>query len=383
MVLASRRIPPPLQLEDDNTRYGRHLLQSRIVEKDSFFAQVYETDWRKLIIIVASINLIRYFFAALLVAFSFNDWKQLDDALHSRKRTAMFTAVGLMYAGATLTEVFGIIGIALRRLRIIRIYVHLAFASALIVTGNGILVAFAYFEFAEDVVNQCIAIASSGKIVVKLLYQRNMSESHHRALFTAEDAQMQCYNAWASESSSQILYVFAFYFLPSAFVCFLVYTYYRQCIDPYHPATLCSQMVSESGKNYTRVPPAEDPSPYFSPLYLNMIHPQQHISNANANSPIHRSGESRSSAGYRSRRNLPSASSGYRSARRSRVNWFARTNNSRTSLNSSALSVATLSPGLPSYGRGAGGAHLGFAYEMPYGQGLYSGNSEGKYASRI
>lgn len=27
------------------------VLQSRVVEKDSFFAQVYETDWRKLIII--------------------------------------------------------------------------------------------------------------------------------------------------------------------------------------------------------------------------------------------------------------------------------------------------------------------------------------------
>ncbi|KIK68392.1 hypothetical protein GYMLUDRAFT_256126 [Collybiopsis luxurians FD-317 M1] len=382
MVLASRRIPPPLHLEDDNTRYGRHLLQSRVVERDSFFAQVYETDWRKLIIIVASINLIRYFFSALLVAFSFSEWEQLDELLHSRKRTAMFATVGLMYAGASLTEVFGIVSLVLRRLRLIRIYVHLAFASALVVTGTGILVAFAYFEFAEDVVNQCISIANTGKIVVKLLYQRNLPKGPNHAIFTADDAQMQCYNAWASESSSQILYVFAFYFLPSAFVCLLVYTYYRQCIDPYHPATLCAQMASETGRRYTRVPPAaEYATPYFSPLYVNVVHSQQHVNsnNANTHSSNRRATDSRLSGdSYRNRRSGLStnhSSSGKRSARKARVNWFARTQ-SRVSLNSSSLSAATLSPGPPSYG----GGHLGFAYEMPYGQALYSASSEGKYA---
>lgn len=69
----------------------------------------------------------------------------------------------------------------------------MAFASALVVTATGVLVAFAYFEFAvrpllllilsfrtlgpsflqEDVVKQCVSIANHGKIVVKLLYVSN------------------------------------------------------------------------------------------------------------------------------------------------------------------------------------------------------------------
>ncbi|KAJ4490046.1 hypothetical protein J3R30DRAFT_3693510 [Lentinula aciculospora] len=374
---ATRRIPPPpLHLEDDNTRFGRQLLHSRVVEKDSFFAQVYETDWSKLIITVASINLIRYFFSALLITFSFHELEQIDDALHSSKRTAIFATVGLMYVSTGLVEIFGIISTMMRRLRLIRIYVHLAFGSALVVTGTGVLVAFAYFEFAEDVVKQCVSIANSGKIIVKLLYQRDIDNLPNPS-FSPEEAQMQCFNAWSSESSSQILYVFTFYFLPSAFTCLLVYTYYRQCTDPYHPATMCSQMAARSGRHpYTRVPAADGyVSPYFSPFYLNVVVPQQHSSSANSGNGH---ADSRSSASSNNRRRsavATNSTSGRRSARRARMNWFSKPRNySKVSLNSSKLSASGLSPGPPSFN----GGHLGYAYEMPYGQALNSAISEGK-----
>ncbi|KAJ3982954.1 hypothetical protein F5890DRAFT_1526466 [Lentinula detonsa] len=380
-MVASRRIPPPpLHLEDDNTRYGRQLLEARVVEKDSFFAQVYETDWRKLMIIVASINLIRYLFSALLIGFSFKELEQIDDALHSRKRTAIFATVGLMYVSAGLVEIFGIVSTMMRRLRLIRIYVHLAFGSALAVTGTGVLVAFAYFEFAEDVVKQCVSIANTGKIVVKLLYQRN-SDKLSDPSFSSEEAQRQCFNAWSSESSSQILYVFTFYFLPSAFTCLLVYTYYRQCTDPYHPATMCSQMAAGSGRHpYVRVPAADGyVSPYFSPLYLNVVVPQQRSTGANSGNG-RAIADSRSSAGYANRRRsavATNSTSGRRSARRARVNWFSKPRNySKVSLNSSTLSASGLTPGPPSFN----GGHLGYAYEMPYGQALNSAISEAKYA---
>ncbi|KAJ3999035.1 hypothetical protein F5050DRAFT_1805371 [Lentinula boryana] len=380
-MVASRRLPPPpLHLEDDNTRYGRQLLEARVVEKDSFFAQVYETDWRKLMIIVASINLIRYLFSALLIGFSFKELEQIDDALHSRKRTAIFATVGLMYVSAGLVEIFGIVSTMMRRLRLIRIYVHLAFGSALAVTGTGVLVAFAYFEFAEDVVKQCVSIANTGKIVVKLLYQRNTDKLSNPS-FSSEEAQRQCFNAWSSESSSQILYVFTFYFLPSAFTCLLVYTYYRQCTDPYHPATMCSQMAAESGRHpYVRVPAADGyVSPYFSPLYLNVVVPQQRSTGANSGNG-RAVADSRSSAGYTNRRRsavATNSTSGRRSARKARVNWFSKPRNySKVSLNSSTLSASGLTPGPPSFN----GGHLGYAYEMPYGQALNSAISEGKYA---
>ncbi|KAJ3783494.1 hypothetical protein GGU10DRAFT_360627 [Lentinula aff. detonsa] len=380
-MVASRRIPPPpLHLEDDNTRYGRQLLEARVVEKDSFFAQVYETDWRKLMIIVASINLIRYLFSALLIGFSFKELEQIDDALHSRKRTAIFATVGLMYVSAGLVEIFGIVSTMMRRLRLIRIYVHLAFGSALAVTGTGVLVAFAYFEFAEDVVKQCVSIANTGKIVVKLLYQRNTDKLSDPS-FSSEEAQRQCFNAWSSESSSQILYVFTFYFLPSAFTCLLVYTYYRQCTDPYHPATMCSQMAAGSGRHpYVRVPAADGyVSPYFSPLYLNVVVPQQRSTGANSGNG-RAIADSRSSAGYTNRRRsavATNSTSGRRSARRARVNWFSKPRNySKVSLNSSTLSASGLTPGPPSFN----GGHLGYAYELPYGQALNSAISEVKYA---
>lgn len=370
-MVATRRIPPPLQLEDDNTRYGRQLLQSRVVEKDSFFSQVYETNWRKLVIVVASINLIRYFFSALLIALSFKELETIDDALHSRKRTAIFATVGLMYIGTGLIELFGIVSTAMRRLRLIRIYVHMAFGSVLAVTVTGILVAFAYFEFAEDVVKQCVSIASTGKIVVKLLYRRTPDK---HPITSAQDAQMQCFNAWSSESSTQILYVFVFYFLPSACTCLLMYIYYRQCTDPYHPATLCSQMAASGRHPYTRVPPvAGYVSPFFSPLNVNVVGPHQRTTGAN-------SSESRSSAGSSRRRSAltTTSMSGRRSAHRGRVNWFTKfpRNYNRVSSNCSSLSAVTLSPGPPSYN----GGHLGYAYDLPYGQALVSASSEGKYA---
>jgi len=372
-MVATRRIaPPPLQLEDDNTRYGRNLLHNRAVENSTIFAQMYETDWRSLIIIVACINLIRYLFSALLIAFSFHELENLENASRPSKRTVMFATVGLLYIGTGLIEVCGIVSVALRRLRLIRIYVHMAFASALVVTSTGVLVAFAYFEFAEDVVNQCVSIASTGKIVVKLLYQRTSGKI---PTLSAQDAQTQCYNAWSSESSSQIFYVFAFYFLPSAFTCLLVYAYYRQCTDPYHPASLCLQMVAGSGRHpYTRVPrEGEYASPYHSPL-LNAVVSHQHPAGFNS-----RRSDSRFSAGYSTRRRSAlstNSMSGKRSARRARVGWFSRVhqNGSKASLNSSSFSVATVSPGVPSYGDITGG-HLGYAYEMPYN----TGNSEGKY----
>ncbi|KAJ3722736.1 hypothetical protein DFJ43DRAFT_1158365 [Lentinula guzmanii] len=392
-MVASRRIPPPpLHLEGNInlfstfhlivlravcSSYGvyQSVLEARVVEKDSFFAQVYETDWRKLMIIVASINLIRYLFSALLIGFSFKELEQIDDALHSRKRTAIFATVGLMYVSAGLVEIFGI-----RRLRLIRIYVHLAFGSALAVTGTGVLVAFAYFEFAEDVVKQCVSIANTGKIVVKLLYQRNTDKLSDPS-FSSEEAQRQCFNAWSSESSSQILYVFTFYFLPSAFTCLLVYTYYRQCTDPYHPATMCSQMAAGSGRHpYVRVPAADGyVSPYFSPLYLNVVVPQQRSTGANSGNG-RAIADSRSSAGYTNRRRsavATNSTSGRRSARRARVNWFSKPRNySKVSLNSSTLSASGLTPGPPSFN----GGHLGYAYELPYGQALNSAISEVKYA---
>ncbi|KAJ3764489.1 hypothetical protein EV360DRAFT_65491 [Lentinula raphanica] len=374
-MVATRRIPPPpLHLDDDNTRFGRQLLQARVVEKDSFFAQVYETDWKKLIIIVASINLIRYLFSAFLIAFSFKELEQIDDAYHSRKRTAIFATVGMMYVSTSIVEVFGI-----RRLRLIRIYVHLAFGSALAVTGTGVLVAFAYFEFAEDVVKQCVSIADTGKIVVKLLYRD--TDKLSVPSFGPEEIQRKCFNAWSSEASSQILYVFAFYFLPSAFTCLLVYTYYRQCTDPYHPATMCSQMAANSGRHpYTRVPAADGyVSPYFSPLYLNVVVPHQRSTGAHSGNGRALS-DSRSSAGLNTRRRSAlsvNSNSGRRSARRARVNWFSKPRAySRVSLNSSSLSASGMTPGPPSFN----GGHLGLAYEMPYNQVLDSATSEGKHA---
>ncbi|KAJ3826654.1 hypothetical protein F5880DRAFT_1610039 [Lentinula raphanica] len=398
-MVATRRIPPPpLHLDDDNTRFGRQLLQARVVEKDSFFAQVYETDWKKLIIIggvlspykrqavhlvfitVASINLIRYLFSAFLIAFSFKELEQIDDAYHSRKRTAIFATVGMMYVSTSIVEVFGIVSTMMRRLRLIRIYVHLAFGSALAVTGTGVLVAFAYFEFAEDVVKQCVSIADTGKIVVKLLYQRDTDKLSVPS-FGPEEIQRKCFNAWSSEASSQILYVFAFYFLPSAFTCLLVYTYYRQCTDPYHPATMCSQMAANSGRHpYTRVPAADGyVSPYFSPLYLNVVVPHQRSTGAHSGNGRALS-DSRSSAGLNTRRRSAlsvNSNSGRRSARRARVNWFSKPRAySRVSLNSSSLSASGMTPGPPSFN----GGHLGLAYEMPYNQVLDSATSEGKHA---
>lgn len=68
-----------------------------------------------------------------------------------------------------------------------------------------------------------------------------------------------CHRVWENESWAQIIYAFLFYLLPCTISYLIVYTYYRQTLDPGHPAYLsrrpgAAMRMGPIGNGYAAVP---------------------------------------------------------------------------------------------------------------------------------
>ncbi|THU85834.1 hypothetical protein K435DRAFT_970546 [Dendrothele bispora CBS 962.96] len=258
--------PPPLQLRDDNTRYGRRLVKSRpSSDSPSVFSRLYDSSWRTLVIIVATINAIRYLCSVLVMS---ELWKELDideASLRSRKLRGIILALGTMYFFTGMIEIFGGVSAITRRLKSIRLYTHLTAISAILVTSAGILVAVTHFTFADEIIKHCMSQAKTNNDGIKLIFRSTISAETQSAI------ESECLDKWSVQSSTQILGVFLFYLFPSTIYTIVVYTYYRQCIDPLHAASLYSQTLTLGGRHpYARLP--NDPPTAYSARLL------QHLS---------------------------------------------------------------------------------------------------------
>ncbi|KAF8064927.1 hypothetical protein FPV67DRAFT_1500774 [Lyophyllum atratum] len=246
--------PPPLQLQLDNTCPGlRPPPQPQpkpeaeaepqpgfLSQIYTFAAQVYQANWRNLVIAVAAVNALRFLMSAI------STFQDVDfDHTHNVPKLAQISlALGALYLLTAVLQIFGAVSAAMQHLTLIRIYVHLAFVSALLITAAGFVTGVEYFLLAEDIINECVALSVSGSWISKAVFRGKL---RHGQSPTIKIAQQQCLTAWSRGSISQVVAVFAFSLIPAIAFFLLAYTYYRQTTDPSHPASLA---VSKPGDAY-------------------------------------------------------------------------------------------------------------------------------------
>jgi hypothetical protein len=225
--------PPALQLKFDN-RFP-HPAKSPKPSKStsSFVSQLYKANWKNPIIAVAGLNTLRFVFAAY-DAFQDAAVRKLEEA---DNLFWVSLALGAMYIIASVIEIYGVVSVSMQRLNLIRLYLYFSLLACFLVIGAGVLNGISYFTFAEELVWECVGLATDGHGYQKLLFPGQLWPSSGFRL-TVHDARRQCLYAWVNQSWFQVSSVFLFSVLPAVIYYVLVYAYYRQTINRNHPACL-------------------------------------------------------------------------------------------------------------------------------------------------
>jgi len=147
-----------------------------------------------------------------------------------------------------LIELYGIIGVYLQRLSLVRAYLYLTFLASTLIICAGVLTGVSYFVFAEDIMWECMSLAMEGRGYEKSLFR---SRPWPGSVFPISKiaARKQCASAWIHQSWLQVACVFLFSVAPAVIYYVMVYVYYRQTVDPNHHANLIQNDRSHSSSN--------------------------------------------------------------------------------------------------------------------------------------
>lgn len=221
--------PPPLRLHIDNMLPNLGL---PAYTTNSFFSRVYAADWRNTILALSILNMMTSFFWAQV---SFED--EVVDAQAALPNLAYISFVlGVIYSIICMIEIIGIFSVSIRHLMLIRLYFHLSFMTAVLTFVAGTMSTVAYFVFADDVIQECIWLASLGQLESKSTFRARAWKLV--APIPVEDAEKHCTATYELTSPTPILAMFLFYVIPATIYYLMVYTYYCQTTDLSHPANL-------------------------------------------------------------------------------------------------------------------------------------------------
>jgi hypothetical protein len=224
--------PPPLQLKIDN-RFPQPLRTPVPPKSASFVSQLYKASWKNPIIALAGLNGLRY---AFLCYNAFGD-AIVDEQEGAHNLLSVSFALCVMYLFSFFIEIYGIIGVSLQRLALVRAYLYLTLLASLLVMSAGVVYGVAYFAFSDELVLECITLAIEGRAWQKSLFHARPWPSS-MVPYPESLAAKQCVYAWVHHSWNHIAAVFIFNVIPSIIYYVLVYAYYRQTIDPSHHANL-------------------------------------------------------------------------------------------------------------------------------------------------
>jgi len=146
-------------------------------------------------------------------------------------------ALGAMYIIASVIEIYGVISVSMQRLNMIRIYLYFSLLACVMVIGAGVLNGISYFTFAEELVLECVSLATDGRGYQKSLFHDRPWPASVFAL-TVHDARKQCVYAWVHQSWYQVSSVFLFSVFPALIYFGLLYAYYQQTTNRNHSACL-------------------------------------------------------------------------------------------------------------------------------------------------
>jgi hypothetical protein len=224
--------PPPLQLKLDN-RYPQPLRTPSQPKSESFVAKLYKASWKNPVIALAGLNGLRY---------AFSCYNAFGDALIDEEEEAehLFTvslALSAIYVITFFIQIYGIIGVSLQRLSLVRVYLYLTFFAMLLVTTAAILRGVTYFTLGGELVLECITLALEGRGWQKSLFRGHPWPSSV-VPYPEQLAEKQCISAWKHHSLNHIAAVVLFNIIPAMVYYLVVYTYYKQTINPTHNACL-------------------------------------------------------------------------------------------------------------------------------------------------
>jgi len=153
-------------------------------------------------------------------------------------------ALGVMYMISSVIEIYGVVSVSMQRFNMIRVYLYLSLLSCLLILGAGVLNGVSYFTFAEEIVLECVTLATDG-IAYKKSTFRGRPWPVPALLLRTHDARRQCVYAWVHQSWNQVASVFLFSVIPAVIYYVLVYAYYRQTANPDHSACLLNNYGSD------------------------------------------------------------------------------------------------------------------------------------------
>lgn len=230
--------PPPLQLVLDNMLPNLGLRPPK-----PLFVKIYELNWRPVVIALTMINTLRY---ALFASNSFHD-AGLDLNEHAPDLALISFALSIMYILACLLEAFGLFTSLLPRPCLVHCYVYFAGLSCALVSIARIMLAVGYFALADEVVAECVSLASTGRMDDRSLFRSEAWHKQYNRPISVGEAQFQCLATWHSESVSEVVSVVLFTIVPCT-ICFLVaWTWGRQVRDPLHRAYLTKSHLYSGG----------------------------------------------------------------------------------------------------------------------------------------
>ncbi|KAF7329685.1 hypothetical protein MKEN_00231600 [Mycena kentingensis (nom. inval.)] len=156
--------------------------------------------------------------------------------------SAASRALATLYVVACGIELFGVISILFRRRPLIYTYAYLSSISAAVVLAAGIIAAVSYFASADELLDECTALAMLGELDSKTTFRGAPWPTRQ---LSHDEAVSFCYTTWGNESTSQIYSLIPAYLLPCIFSFLVASVYATQTNDPLHAACLCpSAMVS-------------------------------------------------------------------------------------------------------------------------------------------
>lgn len=224
--------PPPLQLVLDNM-----LPNLGMKPHKPFLVRLYELNWRPIVIALTTINALRF---ALLASNAFHD-EAVDLQEHFPNLARISFTLGVMYILTCLMESFGLFSSLFPGPCLVRFYTLFSFLSLVVVTSARTIAAVGYFAFADDIVAECVSLASTGRMDSRSLFRSDAWHRRYNVPMPVGEAQSQCLSTWNSESASEILSVIFFSFVPSMISFLVAWTWNRQVRDPNHVAYLGDQ----------------------------------------------------------------------------------------------------------------------------------------------
>ncbi|KAJ7084065.1 hypothetical protein B0H15DRAFT_849960 [Mycena belliarum] len=175
--------PPPLQLQFDNMLPG--VVRPRLHVK-SLILRLYQCNWRRLVICLSLMNGLRFFLSYATEAL---DDLRVDIAQHNSQLASVSRILAMLYIASCGIELFGAASAFLENRAFILTYAYLAFLSAIFSAGAGVVSTAAYFTFADEVMRECVALATAGQLGSKSLFRddpwSNIASSSDEALTRA------------------------------------------------------------------------------------------------------------------------------------------------------------------------------------------------------